>query len=81
MEDKRVIERRFDGIEVWGAEMRPSGTDCQGISALLYILAILPCSAGWAVALLKRRPFVFELRDIWPDSLEAVGAAKNLQTY
>jgi len=33
------------------------------------------------VALLKRRPFVFELRDIWPDSLEAVGAAKNLQTY
>ena len=37
--------------------------------------------AGWAVALLKRRPFVFELRDIWPDSLEAVGAAKNLQTY
>jgi len=52
MEDKRVIERRFDGIEVWGAEMRPSGTDCQGISALLHILAILPCSAGWAVALL-----------------------------
>lgn len=33
--------------------------------------------AGWAVAFCKRKPFVFELRDIWPASIEAVGAAKN----
>jgi len=44
IEDKRVIARRFDGIEVWGAEMLPSGADYQGIGALLHILAILPCS-------------------------------------
>ena len=29
--------------------------------------------AGWLVAFARRRPFVFELRDIWPASLSAVG--------
>jgi glycosyltransferase involved in cell wall biosynthesis len=30
--------------------------------------------AGWLVGALKRVPFVFELRDIWPESIKAVGA-------
>lgn len=30
--------------------------------------------AGWVVGTLKRVPFVFELRDIWPESIKAVGA-------
>lgn len=29
--------------------------------------------AGWFVGWVRRRPFVFELRDIWPASLDAVG--------
>ncbi len=29
------------------------------------------------VSLLKRRPWVFELRDIWPESIRAVGAMKD----
>lgn len=33
--------------------------------------------AGWAVAVCKQRPFVFELRDIWPASIAAVGATEN----
>lgn len=33
--------------------------------------------AGWAVAVAKRRPFVFELRDLWPASIMAVGAMKK----
>lgn len=33
--------------------------------------------AGWASALIKRKPFVFELRDIWPASITAVGAMKH----
>lgn len=33
--------------------------------------------AGWAVSVFKRRPFVFELRDIWPASIEAVGATSG----
>jgi colanic acid biosynthesis glycosyl transferase WcaI len=33
--------------------------------------------AGWAVSVFKRRPFVFELRDLWPASIFAVGAMKQ----
>lgn len=32
---------------------------------------------GWALSLAKRRPFVFELRDLWPASIIAVGAMKK----
>ena len=34
------------------------------------------CS-GWLLSIFLRRPFVFELRDIWPASIVAVGASKN----
>jgi len=33
--------------------------------------------AGWAVGAVKRVPFVFELRDMWPESIKAVGAMKE----
>ena len=33
--------------------------------------------AAWMVGTLKRRPWVFELRDIWPESIKAVGAMKE----
>jgi hypothetical protein len=33
--------------------------------------------AGYLLSRLKRRPFVFELRDLWPDSIVAVGAMKE----
>ncbi|MEK9680025.1 MAG: glycosyltransferase family 4 protein [Rhodospirillaceae bacterium] len=33
--------------------------------------------AGWAVGLCRRRPFVFELGDLWPNSISAVGAMKK----
>lgn len=33
--------------------------------------------AAWFVGRLKRRPFVFELRDLWPESIRAVGAMKD----
>jgi glycosyltransferase involved in cell wall biosynthesis len=32
--------------------------------------------ATWVAASLKRTPWVFELRDLWPDSIAAVGAAR-----
>jgi glycosyltransferase involved in cell wall biosynthesis len=35
-----------------------------------------PC-AGYIAALIKRRPWVFELRDLWPDSIVAVGAMRE----
>ncbi|MFS2262042.1 glycosyltransferase family 4 protein [Vibrio vulnificus] len=33
--------------------------------------------AGWALSTVRRKPFVFELRDIWPASITAVGAMKE----
>jgi len=33
--------------------------------------------AGWAISAFKRKKFVFELRDIWPASITAVGAMKD----
>lgn len=33
--------------------------------------------SGWAISACKRKKFVFELRDIWPASITAVGAMKD----
>lgn len=33
--------------------------------------------AAYVVSRLKRKPFVFELRDIWPESIKAVGAMND----
>ncbi len=33
--------------------------------------------AAWAVSFIRRIPFVFELRDLWPESIKAVGAMKE----
>lgn len=33
--------------------------------------------AGWLAAGLKRMPWVFELRDLWPDSIASVGAMQK----
>lgn len=33
--------------------------------------------AGWVVATVRRIPWVFELRDLWPASIVAVGAMKE----
>ena len=32
---------------------------------------------GWALSKCKRKPWIFELRDIWPESLRTVGAIKH----
>lgn len=37
--------------------------------------------AGWAIGVLKRRPFVFEVSDLWPASIAAVGALSKGKIY
>jgi colanic acid biosynthesis glycosyl transferase WcaI len=38
---------------------------------------LLVALAGWWLAWWKRVPFVFEVRDLWPESLAAVGAGRE----
>jgi glycosyltransferase involved in cell wall biosynthesis len=38
---------------------------------------IFAAVAGWIVSRIHRSPFVFEVRDLWPDSIVAVGAMKE----
>jgi glycosyltransferase involved in cell wall biosynthesis len=33
--------------------------------------------AAYVISLLKRRPWVFELRDLWPETIKAVGAMRD----
>jgi glycosyltransferase involved in cell wall biosynthesis len=33
--------------------------------------------AGYVISVLKRVPFVFEVRDVWPEEIVAIGAIKN----
>jgi glycosyltransferase involved in cell wall biosynthesis len=37
--------------------------------------------ATWIAAFLKRTPWVFELRDLWPESIHAVGAARSYMPF
>ena len=34
--------------------------------------------AGWSVATLRRRPWVFEVRDLWPATIQAVGMSRGV---
>ncbi|HXF93578.1 MAG TPA: glycosyltransferase family 4 protein [Nitrospiraceae bacterium] len=38
---------------------------------------IFTVCAAWLVSRVKQRPFVFELRDLWPASIQAVGAVRR----
>jgi colanic acid biosynthesis glycosyl transferase WcaI len=38
---------------------------------------LLVALSGWWLAFVKRVPFVFEVRDLWPESLSAVGAGSE----
>ena len=33
--------------------------------------------SGYALSVFKRKPWIFELRDLWPESIRAVGAMQN----
>ena len=51
-----------------------AGLDLQKADVIIATSPQLLCAlAGWWLAFWKRVPFVFEVRDLWPESLAAVG--------
>ncbi len=36
--------------------------------------------AAWGISKIRRKPWIFELRDLWPESIRTVGAMKNERT-
>ncbi len=60
----------FTGIAAGLLQPRP---DVVGATSPQFFAAV----AGWLVGTVRRAPFVFELGDIWPASIIAVGAMKE----
>lgn len=56
----------------WGA-LLPRNVDLVVATSPQFFSAV----AGWLVSVVRRKPFVFELRDLWPASISAVGAARS----
>ena len=55
-----------------------SGLDLPKPDVIIATSPQLLCAlAGWWLAFWKRVPFVFEVRDLWPESLTAVGAGSE----
>jgi len=55
-----------------------SGLDLQKPDAIIATSPqLLVALSGWWLAFWKRVPFVFEVRDLWPESLAAVGAGSE----
>src|SRR5579863_1504921 len=55
-----------------------SGLPLQKPDVLIATSPQLLCAvAGWFLAWCKRVPFIFEVRDLWPESLAAVGAGAS----
>ena len=72
-----VLRRSFDffSFMVTGffAGLRGPAPDVVVATSPQFLAAV----AGWAVGAVRRRPFVFELGDLWPVSIRAVGAMKS----
>jgi glycosyltransferase involved in cell wall biosynthesis len=60
-----------------GALLKGIAESRQADIVLTSIQPIFIGPVGWLVAAVRRIPFFLEVRDIWPDALEAKGAIKN----
>jgi glycosyltransferase involved in cell wall biosynthesis len=70
---KRVLDYTSYMFTAFVASLFVRGVDVVVGTSPQFFTAV----AGWAVGAVKRIPFVFELRDLWPESIKAVGAMKD----
>src|SRR5271156_5085560 len=75
--NRKAHERIRNYVSFW-ASAAISGLGLQKPDVVIATSPQLLCAlAGWWVAFWKRVPFVFEVRDLWPESLTAVGAGSE----
>ena len=53
------------------------GAFCKNVDVVLGTSQFFTVISAWALSKLKRIPFIFELRDIWPASITAIGVMKK----
>lgn len=70
---KRVLDYTSYMLSAFAASLFVRRADVVVATSPQFFTAV----AGWAVGAVKRIPFVFELRDLWPESIKAVGAMKE----
>jgi glycosyltransferase involved in cell wall biosynthesis len=70
---KRVLDYTSYMLTAFVASLFVRGVDVVVGTSPQFFTAV----AGWAAGAVKRIPFVFELRDLWPESIKAVGAMKE----
>ena len=59
----------------FAASAVPAGLGVRGVDVIVATSPhLFTPVAGYLTGLAKRRPYVFELRDLWPESIRAVGA-------
>ena len=69
---KRIIDYISFAISAFGAGLGIK-TDVIIATSPQFFTAV----AGFLLATVKRKPWIFELRDLWPESIRAVGAMRN----
>ncbi len=71
------VKRTLDYVSFMASAI-PAGLGIRDVDIIVATSPQLftPCAA-YVVSRLKRRPYVFELRDLWPESIRAVGAMRN----
>ena len=69
---RRILNYFFFMIAAVVASLSVSKPDLVVATSPQFFCAV----AGYLVSRLKRRPFIFELRDIWPESITTVGAMR-----
>lgn len=74
------LKRTLDYLSFMAAAV-PASLGVRGVDAIVATSPqLFTACAGYLAGFLKRRPYVFELRDLWPESIRAVGAMGNSRT-
>ena len=72
-----VLKRTLDYVSFMVSAFIAAGFVC-GVDVVIGTSPqFFTACAAYAVGLIKRRPWVFELRDLWPESIRVVGAMKG----